>query len=230
MKTKSFLSALVGFWLYIFLVPALLFIAAGTLRWPMGWVYAVSLLTSTILSRLVVLFKNPDTLKERANFSSAQDTEPWDRLLVFWVGLIGPMVMVVVAGLDHRFGWSGGVPGWLQILAAVLLVVGYGAAVWAMIVNKYFSAVARIQEDRGQTVMKSGPYRIVRHPSYGGAVLAGLAFPLMLDALWCFLPALLYIAAVLVRTAKEDAMLVEKLAGYRAYTQETRYRLFPGIW
>ncbi|HKJ26698.1 MAG TPA: isoprenylcysteine carboxylmethyltransferase family protein [Anaerolineales bacterium] len=230
MENRNLAKALIGFLMYVFLVPALLFIAAGTLRWPMAWVYTAALLASTLLSRLVVLIKNPDTLQERANFTSTENTEKWDRLLVMWVGLFGPMLLMVVAGLDHRYGWSGGLPRWLQSLGAVLVIAGYGVAVWAMIVNKYFSAVVRIQEDRGHTVVKRGPYRLVRHPAYAGAVWAGLAFPLMLDTLWVFIPAVVLVGAVLVRTAKEDDMLKEKLAGYKAYSAETRYRIFPGIW
>jgi protein-S-isoprenylcysteine O-methyltransferase Ste14 len=229
-QTRNLVRAVIGFTLYIFFVPALLFIAAGTLRWPMAWIYIALLLVSTLGSRLIVFKRNPDTLRERARFTSSEGTKPWDRLLVIIVGLFGPMLIMLVAGLDRRFGWSGGVTLEIQWLAALLVALGYGLAVWAMIVNPYFSAVVRIQDDRGQVVVKSGPYRIMRHPSYAGSILASLALPFMLETLWALPPGVIASVAVIIRTRMEDRMLRDELAGYEDYTKETRYRLFPGIW
>ena len=222
--------AVIGFLLYTLLVPALLFVAAGTVDWPLAWVYVALLLASTLGSRLIVLMRNPDTLRERARFTSSEDTPAWDRILVLVVGLLGPMVTMLIIGLDHRFGWSGLVPDWAQIVATLLVAGGYGLAVWAMIVNRYFSAVARVQKDRGQTVVRDGPYRYVRHPSYAGAIVASLALPVMLDALWALIPALGMSIAVIIRTRLEDLLLMRKLDGYRSYARETTYRLIPGIW
>lgn len=222
--------AIIGFALYLFLGPALLFIAAGTLNWPMGWAYVGLLLAAMVLSRVVVWLRNPDTLRERAQFTQAEGTREWDRLLVVIVGLFGPLVISIVAGLDHRFGWPPAISAPVQIAGAVALAVGYGLAVWAMIVNRFFSAVARIQADREQTVVTSGPYRIVRHPSYAGAVVAALALPLMLDAVWAIVPELGMIAAVVARTRLEDRMLLDGLDGYKDYAGQTKHRLVPGIW
>jgi protein-S-isoprenylcysteine O-methyltransferase Ste14 len=222
--------AVIGFAVYLLFVPALLFLAAGTLRWPMAWVYTALLLLSTVGSRLVSLFKHPDLLRERGRFTEAEGTPTWDRILVPIVGLYGPMAAMIVAGLDHRWGWSTGVSPILQILASAAIAFSYGIAVWAMIVNRFFSAVARVQSDRGQVVVTSGPYRYVRHPSYAGALIASLALPLMLDALWAFIPALVMCVALVLRTSLEDRMLLEGLAGYEAYASKTRYRLIPGIW
>jgi protein-S-isoprenylcysteine O-methyltransferase Ste14 len=224
------IRAVIGFLLYLFLVPALLFIAAGTIDWPMAWVYTVLLLAATLGSRLIVLKRNPETLRERARFTSSEGTKSWDRILVMIVGLFGPMVTMIVAGLDQRWGWSTVVPAAGQYLATLLIAGGYGLAVWAMVENRYFSAVARIQKDRGQQVVTTGPYRIVRHPSYAGAVLASLALPFMLEALWSLIPATIMAVAVIVRTALEDRMLLEELEGYQSYAAKTRYRLIPGVW
>ena len=230
MRPTHLIRAAVGFALYLFLVPALLFFAAGTVNWPMAWGYVLLLLASTIGSRLIVWRRNPDTLRERARFTSSEGTKSWDRVLVAIVGLFGPMVMMIVAGLDHRFGWSAAVPPIAQYLAALAIAVGYGLAVWAMVVNAYFSAVARIQEDRGQVVVTTGPYRIVRHPSYAGALLASLALPIMLDAIWALVPGLVMVVALIIRTSLEDRMLREELDGYQHYAERTAYRLVPGLW
>lgn len=230
LQTRTLIVAVIGLAIYLFFVPALLFISAGTLKWPMAWIYVGALLASTIGSRLIVFKRNPETLRERARFTSSEGTKPWDRVLVMIVGLFGPMATMLVAGLDRRFGWSGSVPVPVQYLAALVVAAGYSLAVWAMVVNPYFSAVARIQEDRGQVVVKTGPYRIVRHPSYAGAVLASLALPFMLETLWALAPALGMAVAVVIRTRLEDCMLREGLPGYESYAKETRYRLMPGVW
>lgn len=230
MQTPHILRAAIGFALYLLLVPALLFISAGTVDWPMAWVYTAMLLASTVGSRLIVLKKSPDTLRERARFTAAEGTEPWDRLLMGIVGILGPMATMIVAGLDHRFAWSQVIPEIGQWLATLVIAVGYGVAVWAMVVNRYFSAVARIQVDRGQQVVTAGPYRIVRHPAYAGAFFASWALPFMLDTLWASVPALIMIVALIIRTKLEDQMLREKLAGYQSYAEETPYRLIPGLW
>jgi protein-S-isoprenylcysteine O-methyltransferase Ste14 len=229
-QTRHIIRAAVGFALYLLAAPALLFIAAGTADWPMAWAYVALLLAATLGSRLVVLKRNPDTLRERARFTSAEGTKGWDRVLVMIVGLAGPVATMVVAGLDHRWGWSAAVPQVVQYLAALIVAGGYGLAVWAMVENPYFSAVARIQKDRGQEVVTSGPYRVVRHPSYAGALLAALALPAMLDALWSLIPAATIALALAVRTALEDRMLRRELAGYEGYAERTRFRLVPGVW
>lgn len=231
MKTRNLVRAIIGFTMYLLLVQALLFIAAGTTNWPMAWVYVVLLLAATFGSRLIVWKKNPGLLRERARFTKAEGAKPWDRILVGIVGVYGPMAMMVVAGLDRRIGWAPVIPVIGQHLAAVAVAGGYGVAVWAMVVNPYFSAVARIQRDRGQVVVTEGPYAVVRHPSYAGALIVSLALPVMLDAMWAMAPALLVAVALIIRTMLEDAMLIEELDGYRAYAAEkTPCRLIPEIW
>jgi protein-S-isoprenylcysteine O-methyltransferase Ste14 len=229
-KKKDLVRAVIGFSVYLFVVPALLFISAGTLNWPMAWAYTLLSLTSTLVSRLVVLFRNPDTLLERAKFASSKGTKSGDRGLVVVVALLAPMSMMIVAGLDHRFNWSMLFPETIQILAAMVIALGYGLGVWAMVVNRYFSAVVRIQDDRGHVVVTAGPYRIVRHPAYAGALLASLALPVMLDSIWAMIPVLITEVGIIMRTRLEDQMLRDELDGYQAYSERTRYRLIPGVW
>lgn len=227
---SNLVRALVGFFLYLLLVPAMLFIAAGTVQWPMAWVYTALLLLATFGSRIITWFKNPDLLRERAQFTSAEGTPPADRWLVSIVGIIGPTFMSLVAGLDHRWGWSPALPTAVQNIGALVVAAAYGLAVWAMVVNRYFSAVVRVQKDRGQTVVSNGPYAIVRHPAYASSLWAALAFPFMLNALWALLPGLGLCIALVLRTRLEDALLQAELPGYQAYANQTRYRLLPGIW
>jgi protein-S-isoprenylcysteine O-methyltransferase Ste14 len=225
------LRAIIGFAVYLLLVPGSLFVAAGTLAWPMAWVYMFISIGSVIGSRLIVLRLNPDTLRERARYTQAEGTPTWDRILSSVVAVYGPLLSMVVAGLDHRWNWSGSIPPTIPWIALGLVVAGFGLSTWAMVANRYFSAVARIQTDRGHVVVKDGPYAWVRHPAYAGSVLASLASPLVLQALWSYIPVLLSIVAIVLRTQLEDQMLRKELPGYEHYaSQETRYRLIPYIW
>lgn len=230
MEKQNWVINLIIFAVYIFAVPSILFVAAGTIDWPMAWVYSATLVGTTVISRGVMLFKNRDTLKERMTYTHSENTASWDRFMVNVVGFLGPAVVFLVAGLDYRNNWSPPLPSWVLYMAAFLVVFGYCFAVWAMLVNRFFSSVVRIQKERNQTVIKNGPYKIVRHPGYAGTILACIAMPLMLNALWSFIPSLLLAAVLVVRTALEDKMLQENLEGYREYTKETRYRIFPAIW
>jgi protein-S-isoprenylcysteine O-methyltransferase Ste14 len=110
------------------------------------------------------------------------------------------------------------------------VVLGYGLGTWAMVTNAFFSSVARIQEDRDQSVITGGPYRIVRHPAYAGGVVSSIAIPLMLGSFWALIPAGIALIFLVIRTKNEDEMLMEELPGYSDYAQQTRYRLVPGIW
>ncbi len=230
MNKRDLIKVAFSFALYLFGPLALLFLAAGTLRWTAAWIYTGLVLAATILSRLIVLVKNPDTLAERGKFALAQKDNPRDRLLIAVIALLGPLVMLALAGLDRRFDWPPALPLWPQILGGILVAGGYALSVWAMAVNRFFSAVARIQKDRQHTVVSSGPYSLLRHPSYAGAIIGALGIPLLLDALWALLPALIIAAAVVIRTRLEDSMLLEGLEGYAEYTGRVRFRLLPGVW
>jgi len=215
---------------YLALAPGLLFLFAGTLRWTMAWVYVLVLVAFTLGSRLAAWRRFPDLLAERGSFGHARDVKPWDRGLVLVIALLGPAALSVVAGIDHRLAWPPPVPQALQVLSLACLIAGYALGTWAMLSNRFFSAVVRIQTDRGQHVVTSGPYRFLRHPSYAGGLLACLAMPLMLDAVWALAPAGIISLVLVVRTSLEDRVLVEELPGYRQYAAATKYRLVPGMW
>ncbi len=138
--------------------------------------------------------------------------------------------LVIVAGLDHRFGWSQGFPGALSILGFLMIALGYALASWALAENRFFSSVVRIQMDRGHEVCDSGPYRIVRHPGYAGNILPLPGIALALGSEWTFIPAAGAVIIAVIRTALEDRALQEELPGYREYAQRVRYRLVPWIY
>jgi protein-S-isoprenylcysteine O-methyltransferase Ste14 len=228
--TKTIIRALIKFISYLILNPLVLFLSAGTARWGMAWAYFIVAVLAAIVSRVLARRKHPDLLAERARSQNAKDIKPWDKVLLPISALYGPLLTMIVAGLDKRFGWTDVIPLWVQIVALGVGIVGYIFATWAMVENRYFSAVVRIQEDRGQTVCKSGPYRFIRHPGYAGGLVWYLVTPLIFNSLWTYLPTTVSVVATVVRTYLEDQTLQEELPGYKAYTQETRYRLVPGVW
>jgi len=115
-------------------------------------------------------------------------------------------------------------------MALILMMLGYLLGTWALIENKFFSGVVRIQQDRGHYVVTTGPYRCLRHPGYAGTLLFYLVMPILFDSLWAFIPSLLFFIVTLLRTSLEDRTLQAELPGYADYAKKTRYRLFPGIW
>jgi protein-S-isoprenylcysteine O-methyltransferase Ste14 len=222
--------AVVGMLVYSLLAPVSLFLAAGDLRWRAGWCYVALQLGAIISSRLMALKRHPEVLLERARYASDAHTPALDRLLVLIVGIIGPAAMMATAGLDRRFQWSALVPNWGQILAGMLVAVGFGLGVWAMAANPFFSAVARVQRDRDHQVVQEGPYGWIRHPAYAGALLSTFATPMFLDSLWALIPTVVNAFALIIRTRLEDRMLLEHLESYQEYAERTRFRLIPGLW
>lgn len=221
---------LVRFLLILLLPYVTLFVCAGTLNWLMGWLYTIFTLVVVILSRVIIARRYPDLLSERGRYMENVDAKRWDKILVTLVALIGPLVALVVVGLDRRFGWSPPIVLWLQLLFLALTALGALLSMWAMIVNRFFSATVRIQSDRGHYVVDAGPYRIVRHPAYASGFIYNLATAPALGSLWGLIPAVLLVGLLVLRTALEDKTLQEELPGYREYANRVRYRLLPGIW
>jgi protein-S-isoprenylcysteine O-methyltransferase Ste14 len=129
----------------------------------------------------------------------------------------------------HRFGWSS-VPPWLVAVGYALTAVGYLGSVWVYGTNKFAEATVRIQKQRGQTVVSTGPYAVVRHPLYLWSLFLIAGFPLALGSYGALAPGAVAAALLVVRTAWEDRTLHDELGGYREYPARVRYRLIPGVW
>ncbi len=213
----------------VLVAPLLPMIISGDWGWWQGWVYAAVNILSFVVSRLILARVHPDLIRERARFMDAQDTKPWDKVLAPMLAL-GPVLTVVVAGLDRLYGWSSASPVWVNLTALVVMLIGYAFSSWALIVNRFFSGTVRIQTERGHHVVTDGPYRIIRHPGYAGGLLGFVVIPLLLDSVWAFIPAVLLTIVVIIRTVLEDKTLQAELPGYAEYAKKTRYRLIPGVW
>lgn len=210
------------------LIAFLLFSAAGRLDWFLGWVYVVIWLGSKIATVLIVGRADPELIAERA--SSHADTRMWDQVVLSLYILMGFAVFLVAALDAGRFGWGPTMSLGLILAGIFLHLCLLPLTIWVMLSNTYTSREARIQHERRHRVVSSGPYSFLRHPLYLLSILLWLTTPLMLGSWWAFVPAVIAGAAMVVRTALEDRMLINDLQGYRAYSQSVRFRLLPGIW
>ncbi len=212
------------------LIPLVLLVCGGDFGWWQAWVYSLLIVAAGVGGRIWAERRHPGLLAERQNIEKVKIAKAWDKVLAPLMALSVGFPLVIVAGLDHRFGWSPVFPLWLIMFGIILIALGYAFAVWAFVENRFFSSVVRIQADRGHVVCDSGPYRIVRHPGYAGNILPLLGIVLALGSLWTLIPAAVALVIAVIRTALEDRTLQEELPGYQEYTRRVRYRLFPGIY
>ena len=211
-------------------IPLILLVCGGDLSWWQGWVFCILFFLAGIGGRFLAENQHPGILLERVNMEKAKDAKSWDKVLAPLMAISLSFPLLIVAGLDHRFGWSSVFSIWLNILGLSLIALGYAFAAWAIIENRFFSSTVRIQTDRGHSVCDSGPYRIVRHPGYAGNLLALPAMALAFNSIWILIPVIVAFIIAVIRTALEDRTLQEELPGYQDYTQRVRYRLIPWIY
>ena len=206
------------------ITAACLFGSAGRLDWSNAWVLlGLSLATGLAFT----LGRNPELAAERRNVKAGKS---WDKVLVGITVLLGPMAVWITAGLDHRFHWSNGISSWEFIAGVAAAVLSAALIAWAMRSNRFFSAVVRIQKERGHTVVDGGPYRFIRHPGYAGMSIYTLATPLILGSYRALAPAAATASVIVLRTIMEDSTLHKELDGYADYARRVRYRLLPSIW
>jgi protein-S-isoprenylcysteine O-methyltransferase Ste14 len=204
-----------------------LFWAAGRIDWWPGWAALAVMAAWTTATAIIIFRFNPSLLAER--MGPRKGAKPWDIAIVSSLGLT-QLVRYIVAGLDQRYGWTGGWPVSTQIAALMACGLGYALFVWATASNTFFSRIVRIQSERGHTVITGGPYHYVRHPAYAGAILYELAVPILLASWWALMVSALGALLLVLRTALEDRTLQAELTGYVDYARQVRYRLLPGVW
>lgn len=228
---QKIISPRVAFQLIIFIVviPFLPLLISRSWDWWEAWVYGFINIAGFAVSRALAARRYPDLIAERAQFMRHENVFHWDKILAPMVGLGGALIPLV-AGLDKLLAWSPAFGMPVKIIALVIILAGYILGSYALIENRFFSGMVRIQSDRGHQVISSGPYRWMRHPGYTGAIWLYLATPFFLDSGWVFIPAGFLVALLVIRTALEDKALRVELKGYSDYAYRVRYRLMPGVW
>jgi protein-S-isoprenylcysteine O-methyltransferase Ste14 len=205
-------------------ILALLVGASGRVDWVWLWVYVVA---GLVVLAVNVLAVPKDVIAERGR--RADNVKSWDQKLSAITFLI-VLALLVITGLDERWGWSQNVPVGVHVLGLALLLVGQGIFTWAMASNLFFSTQVRLQSERGHVVATQGPYRLVRHPGYVGYIISQFGTALVLGSLVAVIPAALLSLMMVIRTALEDRTLRQELQGYEAYASQVRFRLIPGLW
>ncbi len=220
---KLLTEALAKFFCGLILVGLLIFLPAGTLGFPYGWLLIGLLFAPMLIAGFVMFFKSPDFLKKRLDAKEKQGTQKGV------VALSGLMFIVgfVVAGLDFRFGWSR-VPTWVTVAASALFLIDYAMYAEVMRENAYLSRTIKVEEN--QTVVDTGLYGIVRHPMYAVTIDLFLLMPLILGSWYALIVFAFYPAIIVVRLKDEEKLLTKELPGYAEYKKKVKYRIIPFVW
>ena len=223
MTKELFISAITKFAAGVVLIGVLIFLPAGTIHFPGGWLLMGILFIPMFLAGLVMMAKNPRLLRSRLN---AREQQSEQSIVIKLSGLMF-LCGFILAGLDFRFGWSN-LPGLVNVLGALLFLCAYALYAEVLRENTWLSRTIEVQE--GQTVVSTGLYGIVRHPMYAVTLLLFLSMPLVLGSVPAFVVFLVYPAIITKRIRNEEEVLERELSGYREYKQKVRWRLIPYIW
>ena len=225
---KSGIKYTVRIHVSLVLVAVIFFGSAGHITLPRAWIFFGMGVIYYPVSTFILYKKNPELINQRGE--KKQGAKSWDRIVMPAYFIVGYYLLAAVVGLDvGRFHWS-----YLGIcfflIGLPLYISGAVLNTWAMIANPFFEPMVRIQKERGHKVVTTGPYKIVRHPGYLAGWLWTVSIPLIFGSLVGFIPAVIALLLLVVRTLLEDKTLCKELAGYSEYAQKVKYRLLPGIW
>jgi protein-S-isoprenylcysteine O-methyltransferase Ste14 len=207
----------------------LMFLPAGTFAWPQGWVFFVIFNACSQATGIWLLKTNPELLKARMQSPVGGDQRPRDRAIAVGILLFFAVWLIFMALDARRFGWSH-VPLWAQIAGALLILAAFWGWVGVLRANSFAATTIGVQKERGQRVISSGPYAVVRHPMYAWALLLMVGMPLLLGSLWGLIGILIAVPLLAARALGEEAVLFDGLPGYPDYAARVRYRLVPGVW
>ncbi len=220
------LRAFIGLLMLVLVMVALIFGAAGTLHFWQGWLFLACYFGASIVITLYLARRDPALLARRMRGGPWAEKEPTQRLIMS-IASAGFIALLVVPGLDHRFGWSH-MPATVSIAGILLMLLGWAGIFRVFQENSFTSSTIELAAD--QRVISTGPYAIVRHPMYAAALLMLLGIPISLGSWWGVLVVLALLPALIWRLLDEERFLGRNLPGYVAYQGRVRYRLLPRIW
>lgn len=223
MDKKLFFQALSKFLIGLIIICILLFIPAGTLDYPNGWLFIALLFIPMFFAGIIMLFKSPDLLRRRLN---AKEEEDEQKTVILVSGIIFLLVFIL-AGLNFRFEWFH-LPSMVVIIASVIFLLAYIMYAEVLRENEYLSRTVEVSEN--QKVVDSGLYGLVRHPMYTSTIFLFLSMPLVLDSIFSFIVMLVYPIIIIFRIRNEEKVLENELAGYKEYKEKVKYKLIPYLW
>ena len=224
MDIKLFFQALSKFLIGLVIICILLFIPAGTINYPNGWLFIALLFIPMFFAGIIMLFKSPDLLRRRLN---AKEEEDEQKTVILVSGIIF-LLAFILAGLNFKFGWFK-LPTIIIIIASVIFLLAYIMYAEVLRENEYLSRTVEVSEN--QKVVDSGLYGIVRHPMYTSTIFLFLSMPLVLDSIFSFVVMLVYpIIIIIFRIRNEEKVLENELIGYKEYKEKVKYKLVPYLW
>src|SRR6185369_3370587 len=223
-------SKLISAFFYLLIFPAMLLFLGGDWRWTEGWVYSILFYVMCFANLLYLHFKDPALLKERFGSPVQKEQKSWDKvlLLLFFLEFLVWFMLMPLDG--RRFHWSPEFPLWTRIAGALLLVVAMVMLFEAMRENTFAAPVVKMQKERGQKVISTGMYGVIRHPMYAGAVLLFISAPMLLGSVYGLAIGFLLIVTLATRSLGEEAMLKHELEGYSDYMKRVKWRIIPFVF
>ena len=225
-KTGTWISLVVRTALF----PVMVLLPAGAWQWWDAWLLIGLWMVFFAVSTVLLAIHDPQLLAERMKSPIQKGQKGWDKVILV-LFIIAGICLYITPGLDVvRFGWSDPLPRWIQVFAFVVHIPLFLLLGWVTSANTYLSQVVKIDHDRDHQVITGGPYKYVRHPMYTVIMALFLAFPVALGSRFGFIPALLLVVLLAIRTVLDDRTLHAELPGYPEYASKTRYKLLLGIW
>lgn len=215
--------------IWLGVLATILFVSAGTVNWPGAWIFLIESLGVSLVLGFWLARYDPALQAERLRLPIQKGQSTPDKIISGLL-LLFFFAWFVLIGLDAvRFKWSA-VPSWLAPPGALGVLLACYIAYLVFRENSFAATTVKIQRERAQTVVTTGPYRYVRHPMYAGMIFYLLGVPLLLGSWWGLLGGLALLALFAIRILIEEQTLKAELQGYREYTDRVRYRLIPWVW
>lgn len=225
--TRTGINAFTSPFRWIIVTGIIYFIASGRIDILRAWLYIGVYIVGSLINSLLFMKKVPELLNQRGKMQDG--TKKWDKIVIVTYFLFAIVVTPLIAGLDYRFDIFP-LPFNLVYIGLGLYVISDVLSIWPMLHNPFFEGTVRIQKDKGHKVIETGPYSIIRHPGYLGMLLGSLPIPFAFGSVLSFIPVIIMVLLVFIRTYYEDKTLMIELEGYKEYSQKVRYRLIPLIW
>ena len=223
MDTKLFLQALSKFLIGLIIICIILFVPAGTIYYPNGWLFIALLFIPMFIAGIIMFIMAPDLLRRRLN---AKEEEEEQKLVLLLSGIMF-LLAFILAGLNFRFGWFK-LPTIAIIMASIIFLIAYAMYAEVLRENEYLSRTVEVSEN--QKVVDTGLYGLVRHPMYTSTIFLFLSMPLVLDSILSFIVMLIYPTIIIFRIRNEEKVLEKDLDGYKEYKEKVKYKLFPYLW
>jgi len=228
--TRSGYRRIIIIYLAMLFNAILFFAAAGRIDLPRAWAYIIIIaLLQTVI--FILMFTRFPEMAEVVNARGEMKMpKVWDKLFALFYTIITIILLPLITGLDvGRSSWSS-LNIWWMVPGIIFLLFAMFFSTWALLENKFFELGVRVQKERGQKVISTGPYAIVRHPGYIAFIFLYFSFPLIVGSFYALFASLFTALLLVIRTSLEDATLQKELDGYVEYTKKTKYRLIPFIW